>query len=196
MDSEKPKSGGIVNIVIALAVVSILGLGGGYAFSIVSLPSAGAIDAVKDVAAAPTKPAPDVGKSEVKDTPPTHGSDATKMKAEAEIAPVPEAVDERVNLKDFVLGPLPPVVTNLAQPTNVWVRLDGFLVVKKSPDIKVADTGPQMAPFILSYLKSAKITDLQGAGGLAALNSDLNEIVRTASNGNVHSVLLTGLIVE
>ena len=196
MNSEKPKSGGIVAIVIALAVVSILGLGGGYAFSIVSLPTTPAIETTKEVSTAPAKPATEVAPSEAKDAASAHGAESTKVKAEAELAPVPEAVDERINLKDFVLGPLPAVVTNLAQPTNVWIRLDGFLVIKKSPDIKVADTGPQMVPFILAYLKSAKITDLQGAGGLNALNSDLNEIVRSASNGNVHSVLLTGFVVE
>ena len=205
MDSEKPQKVGNGTVVIALVVVGLVGLGAGYAFSMISLPNSPVVpvaDAAKPAATTGVNPGAEASKAESKESGAAKSSEVSKTNddpkavAGTDIPTMPDPVDESVNLKDYVLGPLPPVVTNLAQPNNVWIRLDGFLVIKKSPEIKAVDIGQQIAPFVLSYLKTLKATDLQGSNGLSALNNDLNEIVRTASNGDVHSVLLTGFIIE
>jgi hypothetical protein len=49
---------------------------------------------------------------------------------------------------------------------------------------------------MVAYVKTLKLTDIQGPVGFLALNSDLNEIVRNATDGQARSVLLSGFIVE
>ncbi len=193
MDSDKPAKSGFLQIAVAVLVVGLLGAGSGYVFSMLSLPTpAPATTADKAKPAVEALAKPDT-KSKSVDA----GANAEGMKT-SEIDPpeIPEPVDESVNLKDYVLTPLPPLVANLAEPSSVWIRLEGSLVVRKGTEIKVADLGQQVAPFILAYLKTVNMRSLQGANGLNSLYSDLNQIVRSASNGDVHSVLLTGFIAE
>lgn len=200
MDSEKPQKGGMGTIIIALVVVSLVGLGVGYTFSVLGLPNSSALpepdSKPKTAAAAAAKPTDEAAKAD-----PKKKSDAAlnvepSKTTELDAPLPPDPVDESVNLKDYVIGPLPPIITNLAEPSTVWIRLDGFLVIKKNTVTKSSDIGQQIAPLIMSYLKTLKASELQGGIGLSSLKSDINEIVRTASNGDVHSVLLTGFIIE
>ena len=199
MDSDKLAKSGFLPTSIAVLALSLLGLGSGYAFSMLSIPDAPApvtTEPPRSGKVLATTPSTETPNADAKKKPDPADDVANFTANDAQQQEVPDPIDERINLKDFVLGALPPIITNLAEPANVWVRLDGFLVIKKATEIKATDIAQQIAPVILSYLKTTKAIDLQGRNGINSLYSDLNEIVRTASNGDVHSILLTGFIVE
>jgi flagellar protein FliL len=90
---------------------------------------------------------------------------------------------------------LPPVVTNLGQPTSVWVRLDAVLIL--SQDIAHPDVlGAQIADDYLSYLRTTTLSELQGPIGLEDLKEALNERAAARSNGKVKEVIIKTLVIQ
>jgi flagellar protein FliL len=189
---SESKSGGFMQLAISIVAVSAIGLGAGFGFSFVLLsPDAGSavardqLSAAHETTQAPEKIKTEEGKS------PSHSPSTAEAPADPTVQE-----DEYLASSDVVLAPFPPVTTNLAEPSTVWVRLEGNLVIKKSAEAKSADLAQSVAPRIMAYLRTAKLSDIQGASGLSALSSDLNEVVRSSSDGEIRAVLLSGFIVE
>jgi hypothetical protein len=91
---------------------------------------------------------------------------------------------------------LPPIITNISDPPKVWVRLEGQLLFDKNGHDDAAVTSAEMAQHVLTYLRTLKLTDIQGAGAIQAISQDINEIVRSSSDGEVQGLLLSGLVFE
>jgi flagellar protein FliL len=103
---------------------------------------------------------------------------------------------EEVVKGPFTIVPLPPIITNIAEPQKVWVRLEGSLVFDKANEQNPAVMSAKLAQHVMAYLRTLKLTDMQGAGAVHALTQDLDEIVRTLSDGQVQALLLSGLVFE
>ena len=112
----------------------------------------------------------------------------------------PEAADAG-ETKEVSHGPpsivrMQPIVTNLSDTTDVWVRLEGSLLfdskIEENPDIMAA----RLSQYVLAYLRSLKLSDLQGQGAVNAIVQDLNEITSSMSEGKVHGILISGLVFE
>lgn len=88
---------------------------------------------------------------------------------------------------------LEPVTTNLAGPTETWVRLELALVFDDKPDLVVAQTVQQD---ILAYLRTVKFHQVEGPSGFQHLKSDIEERAAIRSEGKVKSVLFRTLLFE
>jgi flagellar FliL protein len=188
-DQEKSKSGAM-QLVLGLVIVTFIGLGAGFGLSTM-FPKPDAVAAASADSAA--KPAAEgYGKAEVKGT----GKDAAKVEPPPETAAAAAADFNPADLKDVVLTPFAPITANIAVPDTVWLRLEGSMAVKAKDGIKPTDVVQLASNKMVAYVKTLKLTDIQGPVGFLALNSDLNEIARNATDGQARSVLISGFIVE
>lgn len=89
---------------------------------------------------------------------------------------------------------LAPITTNLAVPETVWVRLELSLVLDRPlEDQMLPDTIQQD---ILAYIRTVKLTQVQGASGYQHLKSDLRERAAIRSDGLVKDILIRTMLFE
>jgi flagellar FliL protein len=95
-----------------------------------------------------------------------------------------------------VLKDLTPIITNLAQPPEIWVRLEASLVLDAKatplPDVLVGE----IANDVLAYMRTVTLTQIEGASGLRQLSEDLNERVTIRSDGKVRELIIQTLVVQ
>jgi hypothetical protein len=125
----------------------------------------------------------------------TEGGEAATAKDKPSGDAGAEAV-EVVSKGPFEIVPLPPIITNIADPPKVWVRLEGNLVFDKSHEPDSALLSAKLAQHVMAYLNTLKLSDMQGAGAVHGVSQDLDEIVTTLSDGQVQGLLLSGLVFE
>ncbi|MBX3531273.1 MAG: flagellar basal body-associated FliL family protein [Rhizobiaceae bacterium] len=89
--------------------------------------------------------------------------------------------------------PLETITTNLADPTEVWVRLELALVFTEQPDPELAETVHQD---ILAYMRTVKARQIERPSGFQHLRSDLDERARVRSDGKVKQVLIRTMLFE
>ena len=190
-DEEKPKSG-VMPLVLGLAGVTLIGLGAGFGLSQIFMnvePKAAQVASVAPAQKSGADPQAE-----------TKGSDDNKDGAKVDVPPptlAAAAADfNPADLKDVVLTPFAPITANLAAPDTVWIRLEGSMAIKPKDGAKPSDLVQVASNKMVAYVKTLKLVDIQGPVGFLALNSDLNEIVRSATDGQARSVLISGFIVE
>ncbi len=91
---------------------------------------------------------------------------------------------------------LPPIVTNIANPADTWVRLEGSIVFdpKTMPHPEVV--AAEIATDELAYLRTVSLTQLQGPIGLENIRQDLRDRAKVRSNGKVTDLLLKTLVLQ
>ena len=108
----------------------------------------------------------------------------TKAEAAANCGPGPSLVD------------LPPIVTNLANPSDTWVRLEAAIVFDPKglphPEIVAAE----IATDELAYLRTISVQELQGPIGLENIRQDLRDRALVRSNGKIIDLLLKTLVLQ
>lgn len=92
-----------------------------------------------------------------------------------------------------VLVQLAPIVTNLAAPTEVWVRLEASLVLDEAQSQELSE---QIHQDLLAYLRTLKMHQVEGASGYLHLKADLRERAAIRSGGHVRDVLIRTLLFE
>jgi flagellar FliL protein len=193
MATQTPASKGILTTVIAVVVLAAAGFGAGVATRMSALP-----EAPKSTAAAEEPPAGEGGPSAAKkDTPSGDHGTGSGTAAEAE-SPAHEAADEPAaeNWAKAVVTPLDPIITNISHPKGVWIRLEGSIVTSAELEGSPKALAAQAGQHIMSYLRTIRLEQIEGASGLLHLREDINEIMRTFSGGAVHQAIITGFIVE
>jgi flagellar FliL protein len=117
------------------------------------------------------------------------GKMAPEKKAEAPVAAVcgaggPAMID------------MPPIVTNIANPADTWVRLEASIVFDPKalphPDVVAAE----IAADELAYLRTVSVSDLQGPIGLENIRQDLRDRASVRSGGKVSDLLLKTLVLQ
>ena len=88
---------------------------------------------------------------------------------------------------------LEPITTNLAGPTETWVRLELALVFAEKGDLVIAQTVQQD---VLAYLRTVKFHQIDGPSGFQHLKSDIEERAAIRSEGKVKGVLIRTLLFE
>lgn len=118
-----------------------------------------------------------------------------------EAARPPAAIAERgapaaVAAEPSTVYDLPPVVTNLGSPQEVWIRLEGSIVFDPKalphPEALAAEIGTD----ILAYLRTVSIKQIEGPIGLEALREDLNDRAAIRSRGAVREFVIRTLVVQ
>lgn len=94
---------------------------------------------------------------------------------------------------DLRVFPLETITTNLADPVDVWVRLELALVFAERSDPELAEIIHQD---ILAYLRTVKARQIEGPSGFQHLRSDLDERARVRSDGKVRQVLIRTMLFE
>jgi flagellar FliL protein len=91
---------------------------------------------------------------------------------------------------------LAPVVTNLASPSDIWVRVEGVLLFEGKTLPHGEALAGQIAGDILAFMRTQTLAQLQGVAGLQHLRQDLNERVLTRSEGHVREFIIKSLVVQ
>ena len=120
-----------------------------------------------------------------------------KIKASLATNAAPPEAPARTTLgEDVVVRELTPIVTNLAQPEGVKVRLQASILFNKSEVEAPTLLSAQITDDLIGYLKTLSIVQLQGGSGLQSLREDLNERVAVRSNGHVRELIIETLVVQ
>lgn len=185
-ESKSKADAGLMPMLVAVVLSAGLGLGAGFGGIVMFAPA--------PVSEPPSASAdvPGTDEHSASKDGGDHGSVPKGAEEGQETAEDAEAIDK----EDLAYAPLPPVITNLVEPANVWLRLEGGITYLKSgekkPDILAVETAQQ----IVQFLKTVRLADIQGNDGMLFLRDDLNEVARSLSGGQVQNVLVSGLIVE
>jgi len=95
--------------------------------------------------------------------------------------------------KDENVVAIEPIITNLAAPSTVWVRLELSLVFDGPADQAVARAIDQD---ILAYIRTVKLAEVEGPSGFQHLREDLEERASVRSGGRVKKILIGTLLFE
>lgn len=91
---------------------------------------------------------------------------------------------------------LPPIVTNIANPADTWVRLEGSIVFEPKalahPDVVAAE----IAADEFAYLRTISVRELEGPIGLENIRQDLRDRALVRSNGKITDLLLKTLVLQ
>ena len=97
---------------------------------------------------------------------------------------------------DLALASVGSVVTNLAEPSDAWVRLESSIVFKSgslpNPDVLLAEIRADL----LAYLRTLSTAQIEGASGLLHLREDLAERAGLRSKGLVREFIVESLVVQ
>ena len=91
---------------------------------------------------------------------------------------------------------LPPVITNIAPPTNSRIRLQVAIVYDKGAIPEPGVAAAQITDDIVGFLNTLTLVKLQGASGLQNLREDLNDRAAVRTQGKVREVVIETLVVE
>lgn len=199
-EAKKPGSPLLMTIVLVL-LLTLVGAGAGFAVgALLGTPPApvAALPPPSPPPAAATlagKKAP--GKHAAAEKPPDgHGAEAPAAEG-APATPAPAAATPPIAADvPVVLVPLAPLITNLAAPAGAWVRVEGSLLARQESVEKPEILAEKMSGEILSYLRTVRLTQIEGPSGFLAFRDDLDDLVDTASGGDVQRFLIKSLVVE
>jgi flagellar FliL protein len=95
--------------------------------------------------------------------------------------------------EDKTVVPMDAIITNLAAPSTVWVRLELSLVFDGPADQAIARA---IGQDILAYIRTVKLAEVEGPSGFQHLREDLEERASVRSGGRVKKVLIRTLLFE
>jgi len=88
---------------------------------------------------------------------------------------------------------LAPITTNLASPSDVWIRLEASLLYDAPQPPEVTE---QIHQDLLAYVRTLKLHQIEGASGYQHLKADLEERAALRSGGHVKQVLVRTMLLE
>lgn len=167
------KKGGIIPLVAALAVLTAVGGGGGWFIGgMLATKLAPQVAAAKEAAA--------------KEAAAEAGAKKEEKKAGEEGLP-------RISTEANGIVQLESITTNLAYPSENWIKLDVALMFKGAPDAKMAEDIHQD---IMAYLRTVSLQQIEGPRGFQYLRDDIQERVDLRSQGRVSRVMFRTFVIE
>ncbi len=99
------------------------------------------------------------------------------------------------NTRPSKLYRLKPIVTNLTEPADIWLRLDAAVVFEdEMPNSEIVSA--EVSEDLLAFLKTLKVGQLEGATQLQHLREDLKDRVAIRSGGDVKELIIESLVVQ
>lgn len=167
-EGEGKKKSGIMALVIPLVVLTAIGGGGGWVIGNMLAPQ---VKQAEDAAKAAEAAAGEKGGEDKKD--------------EEGLPPISTEANGVVALE--------PITTNLAYPSENWIRLEVALMFNGAPDVQIAEAVHQD---IMAYLRTVSLQQVEGPRGFQYLKDDLQERVDLRSEGRVSKVMFRTLVIE
>lgn len=97
---------------------------------------------------------------------------------------------------NLVLKAVPPVVTNLRNSDDLWIRIECAIIFTNgalpNPDVVIAD----LRQDILAYLRTLSIEQVQGPSGLQHLREDLNERAMIRTQGKIRELVIETFVIQ
>lgn len=90
---------------------------------------------------------------------------------------------------------LAPIVANLSEPENAWMRVEASILVDDTEggsDILAA----QLAEDILAYLRTTTLAQFQGASGFQNLREDFRDRAAIRDPRRIKDIIIHGVVVE
>ncbi|MBC2771750.1 flagellar basal body-associated FliL family protein [Rhizobium sp. AQ_MP] len=168
-EGEAKKKSNLMALVIPLVVLTAVGGGGGWVIGNMLAPQ--------------VKQAADAAKAAEEAAAGDHGGEAKK---EEEGLP-------KISTEANGVVALEPITTNLAYPSENWIRLEVALLFNGPPDVQIAEAVHQD---ILAYMRTVSLQQVEGPRGLQYLKDDLQERVDLRSEGRVSKVMFRTLVIE
>lgn len=94
------------------------------------------------------------------------------------------------------LRELPPVIANLAEPSDAWVRVQASIVFDGKAVPKPELVAAEIAEDMLGFMRTLSVAQIGGASGLQHLREDLNERASIRSKGLVRELIIQTLVVQ
>ena len=88
---------------------------------------------------------------------------------------------------------LDPIITNLAYPSESWVRLEVALAFNGPPEPELAE---EIHQDILAYMRTVSLQQIEGPRGFQYLRDDIQERAGLRSQGKVSRVMFRTMVVE
>ncbi|WP_108662712.1 flagellar basal body-associated FliL family protein [Acuticoccus kandeliae] len=98
--------------------------------------------------------------------------------------------------ENSAIAQIEPVLTNLASPQDVWIRLDTAMVFDREAVDDVERMKAVMGESILAFLRTVSLGELQGASAFNHLRDDLNERARINSGGSVQELIIETMVLQ
>jgi flagellar FliL protein len=124
--------------------------------------------------------------------PPAAKPDETAKVAD-KAAAKPDAGLPRLDTPENGVIQLEAITTNLAFPSDRWVRLEVALMFKDKPDEKIAE---QVHQDIALYLRTVTLQQIEGPRGFQFLKEDLEERADLISEGKVAGILFRTFVIQ
>lgn len=172
-----PKKSSPVIMIAALAVLTLIAGGGGWVIGGMLAPKPLSTEEAKIVEEA--KAAVALKK-------------AGQQKPEGEASKKDEGLPKIATEANGVVQ-LDAITTNLAYPTENWIRLEVALLFKGAPDVATAE---QIHQDIAAYLKTVSLQQIQGPRGFQYLKDDIEERVDLRSEGRVTNVIFRTFVIQ
>jgi flagellar FliL protein len=94
------------------------------------------------------------------------------------------------------LRKLSPIVTNLAAPANNWARVEASMVTEIMNEEEAGILAAHISEDIVAYLRSASVSQFEGARGLQHLRDDLTDRANVRSSGKVRELIIETLVIQ
>jgi flagellar FliL protein len=88
---------------------------------------------------------------------------------------------------------LDPITTNLAYPSDNWVRLEVALAFNGAPELPLAESIHQD---IMAYLRTVSLQQIEGPRGFQYLRDDIQERASLRSQGKISRVMFRTFVIE
>lgn len=119
---------------------------------------------------------------------------------QAEAASVPEPAEEVASNErgenTGIIRQLAPIVTNLASPKDVWMRIEVSIVIKPEAKAEQDLIAVKSSDQILALLRTIDLAQIEGPSGFLHFREDINDLVRESSEQKVAQVLINSMVVE
>ncbi|SJZ81795.1 flagellar basal body-associated FliL family protein [Consotaella salsifontis] len=170
LEENKPKKSPVLPVVLTVAALTLLAVGGGAGIGWL-------------IGGSKPQPAPEKAAGAAEGA----AKDASAL-PESLYGGGPEA-------GPIALVTLPPVLTNLYSPSNVWVRLQAAVVIR-SKEVENADVlAGQIQSDVMTFMRTVQLPQIQGGRGLSHLREDLTERAKMRSPA-VLDFIIEALVTE
>jgi flagellar FliL protein len=95
-----------------------------------------------------------------------------------------------------IVRQLAPIVTNLASPKDVWMRIELSIVIKPEATLEQDLIAVKSSDQILALLRTIDLAQIEGPSGFLHFREDINDLVRESSEHKVAQVLINSMVVE
>ena len=97
--------------------------------------------------------------------------------------------------KPAEVRPLAPIVTNLREPSTLYVRLEAVVVFEPNT-LDLAALAAKIGDDLVSYLRTVSLSELEGPTGFQYVREDLRKRSVQLGGGKVRELLLQSFVIQ